>query len=81
MQVWRRGEAHTAVATKALLRLGEHGVRLGRLLVVHHQHLHVLAQRVVRRELLENRDLGVGTPQSRRLWPGLTAALQPPIEP
>ena len=56
----RRGEAHAAVAAEAPLRAGEDGVRFGRLLVVHDEHLHVRAQRVVRRELLEDRDLRVG---------------------
>ena len=51
------------MAAEALLRLGEDGVCFRRLLVVHDQHLHVRAQRVVRRELLEDRDLHV---ESRR---------------
>ena len=62
--VWRRSEAHAAMAAEALLRLGEDGVCFRRLLVVHDQHLHVRAQRVVRRELLEDRDLHV---ESRRV--------------
>jgi len=56
----RRGEAYAAVAAEALLRPGEDGVRFGRLLVVHDEHLHMRAQRVVWRELLEDRDLRVG---------------------
>ena len=56
---WRT-KAHAAMAAEAPLRPGEDGVRFGRLLVVHDEHLHVRAQRVVRRELLEDRDLRVG---------------------
>ena len=79
----RRGEAHAAVAAKAPLRPGEDGVCFGRLLVVHDEHLHVRAQRVVRRELLEDRDLRVGRRRAAasRVRRRLTAAPQPPMGP